>query len=520
MIGVALRAWAYFANTALWLDEILLSRNIIELPLRALLTEPLQLDQVAPRGFLLLEKAAVTAFGPSEYALRLLPFLAGLATLVLFWRLARHALEGWGVPIAVGLVAIGVPFVKYSAEVKQYGVDATAAVLLMLMALNLRGRDTSTRRLLLAGAAGLVIMWFSQAAVIVMAGMGLAATVEWALTRERRTLRVLLWTMPLWAVACALAVVAGNASMTPSTREFMQDFWRAGFFPLPHRSPSDLGWFWASAVMFFADVTLLRYQLPALFVVLALCGIAALWQRQRFVALLVVGPFVVAMVAALAQQYPFRGRLLLFLTPAALLAVGAGIDWTRRLGARLHPAVGVAAAALLLASPVAAVIRTPPPYDLEHNRTIAEYLGENHRPGDAVHVFPLSRIGLLFYGPRYGVEADEWITSVCDRDETRAYVRDVDQFRGRPRVWVLTSGARPYRMSRAAVRGYLATIGVKRNELSRPSAMFGNVTLELFDLSDAARLTAADAETFPVGPAPTDPRPGCRPWSKDPDRNR
>ena len=81
LIGVALRCRAYFAGTSLWLDEMLLSRNILELPLGALLTEPLQLDQVAPRGFLLVEKLSVLAFGPTELALRLFPFLCGIASL-------------------------------------------------------------------------------------------------------------------------------------------------------------------------------------------------------------------------------------------------------------------------------------------------------------------------------------------------------------------------------------------------------------------------------------------------------
>ena len=63
LVGVALRCLAYFGGTSLWLDEVLLARNILELPLGALLTEPLQLDQVAPRGFLLVEKISVLAFG-------------------------------------------------------------------------------------------------------------------------------------------------------------------------------------------------------------------------------------------------------------------------------------------------------------------------------------------------------------------------------------------------------------------------------------------------------------------------
>jgi hypothetical protein len=76
MLGVALRLWAYVANTSLYLDEILLTRNILDLPIRQLLSQPLLFDRVAPRGFLLVERIAVMTFGQNELALRLFPLRA------------------------------------------------------------------------------------------------------------------------------------------------------------------------------------------------------------------------------------------------------------------------------------------------------------------------------------------------------------------------------------------------------------------------------------------------------------
>ena len=66
-----------------------------------------------------------------------------------------------------------------------------------------------------------------------MGGIGLAFGVDWLVRRDRATARVLVTTMPLWATAAVVAVVAGMRSMTPATRDFMDDFWRPGFFPLP-----------------------------------------------------------------------------------------------------------------------------------------------------------------------------------------------------------------------------------------------------------------------------------------------
>ncbi len=512
LVGLALRVWAYAANVSLWLDEILLSRNIIRLPLDALLTSPLHLDQVAPRGFLLLEKLAVMTLGGNELALRLPPFLAGVAGLLLFRRLAERALDQWAAVFAVALYALAIPFIRYGAEVKQYEVDATAAILVMILALNMWERDLSTGKLLVVGLVGFAVTWFSQASVLVLAGIGLATAIRWLTARDMRSRRALFLVMPVWAAAAIIAIGVGRHSMTPSTSAFMDDFWKRGFFPLPLRASTALVWTWDTALSPFTDPALLRYRWPLLFLVVVVLGVAVLWRQRRDVALLLLCPLAVALLAATVQQYPIRGRLMVYLIPGVLVALAAGAEWIRRTVARISPALGGAAMIGLLAPPVAALAEAPPPYGLEHHQTVLAYLRSHRQVGDAIHVSPLSRIGMLFYGPRYGLRPDEWTTAICERKDTRAYLRDVDRYRGRPRLWLLTFGARPYRTARAAVQGYLGAIGVRRDLLSIPSLQFGTVTLELYDLSDSTRLGRAAAETFLVEPMPTDPAPGCRPW--------
>ena len=81
-LGALLRLWQYWPGASLWADEANLALNIIERPLGHLLG-PLDYRQVAPPGWLILEKAAVTLFGEGERALRLIPFLGGLLALPL-----------------------------------------------------------------------------------------------------------------------------------------------------------------------------------------------------------------------------------------------------------------------------------------------------------------------------------------------------------------------------------------------------------------------------------------------------
>lgn len=512
LAGIALRVWAYAAGTPLWLDEILLSTNITDLPLPDLLTEPLALDQVAPRGFLLAERAAVLILGPTERALRLFPFLCGLAGLLLFARLAWRVLERTAATIAIVLAAIAVPFLKFGAEVKQYSSDATAASLLMLLAFSLHRTDASAARLVGAGLAGFAVSWFSQTSAMMMAAIGLAFTMDWLVNRDPRTGRVLVWTMPLWAIAATLALVLGTRSMTPSTRAFMQDFWADGFFPLPFTGLSDLVWFWNSGLTVFTDPTLLRYGWPAVYVALAIAGALSLWRHRPFVGLLVFSPVLVVMAAAVAQQYPFLGRLLMFLVPSTLLAIAAGIDLCRRLAARIHPVAGMATLAGCLWMPVLALAQAPPPYDLERWHEVLAYLQQHRAPGDVIYVWPISRIGVLHYGPQFGIGPGDFVTGECHRDDVRAYLRGVDRYRGTPRLWMLGSNARVFRPARSSVAGYLKAIAHQRDSLVLPSMTFGAVSLELYDLSDPVKLAGATSDSFPVEPVPARMRPGCRPW--------
>lgn len=515
-LGIALRIWQYAFDATLWLDEIAFSRNILGLSLHDLLLRPLSYDQVAPRGFILVEKLMSLAFGPSELTLRFIPLVVSIAGVILFWRLAERMLDGVAVHFALFLYAIAIPLVKYAAEVKQYGLDAAVATVLVLLALDLRDREPTRRRLWLTGLAGFVLVWFSQTSVIVLGGLGVALGIEWLAARDRRTLLPVIITVPLWALGALLAVVAGMRSMTPSTQVFMYEFWSAGFLPWPIRPASGTSWLWTRLTELFGDRWLLRYPWPAIYVSLAALGTVALWRTRRDRALMLAGVFGMALVAAVLHQYPLFGRVAVYLIPFLLIAAAAGADWLRRAAGRYGASFGSAVMLACLVPPVSAVASAPPPYTTEDYRTVFAYLRDHRLPGDSVYVVGNAHSGAIFYGPRYGLARSDWRRGICDRNDARPFVRDVDRYRGVERLWVFSTGVRPLRVARESIRSYLGTIGTRRDSLFVPSLTLGPVALELYDLSDPNRLRAAQAESFPVQPMPTAPRPGCRDWSGPP----
>lgn len=512
VLGAALRLWQWAADGSLWLDEIVLTRNIVARSIPELLTSPLAFDQVAPLGFLAIVKATTQLFGTSERALWLIPFLCGLASLVLFRHLAERMLGGFSAILALAWFALALPLIRYSSEVKQYGIDALAAVGLTLLAFELRRRNATTRVLWLAGAAALGVIWFSQASAIVMAGLGAALAIVWLLERDRPTERVLLYTVPLWAVASALVVVLGHRSMTASTRAFMDDFWRGGFLPLP-AGLSSFSWVWDRVTSIFGDPWTLQYPLPWLFTLLAAAGVVVLWHRDRATALLCVAPLTMTLLAAIAQQYPFRSRLIVFLVPGTLLAAAAGVGWLAERAGRLRKEAAWIVLLMAVAPAAVSLVRVGLPARVDDYPPLYRYLQTHRQPGDAVLVSFLATSSAIYYGPRYGLARGDFTIGACDQTNARTFVRAVDRFRGQRRLWVLTKNVPPLHVPNEAVRTYLSTIGSRRDSVATRSAVNHQLTLELYDLSDPVRLRTASAETFPIGTMPRYPKPGCRDWS-------
>ena len=508
-LGAALRIYQYASDTSFWFDELSLVRNIVHRSEAQLATEPLKYDQVAPVGFLVAEKAISRVLGESDLAFRALLLPVGLAALVGFLFLARRLLDGYAVPFAVALFAIGAPFIRYSAEVKQYGIDMAAVIAMSLMTLRLRDPDATTRRRVAAGLLGAVLVWFSQATILILAGLGGALLLAWLLERGDRTARALRIAVPIWALACIAAVLVAHRLTSSSTKAFMDQFWRlrGGFPPWPIEKAKDLLWPWNRVRELFAEDTLLRYPAPALYAALAGIGLVLLWRRRRVGALVLLGPFAAAVFAAVAQQYPFRARLVLYLAPGFVVVVAQAAESIRALASRGHPALGLACMAALLAGPVSSLARFPPPYFVEDHKSVLAFVRDHRQPGDAVFVYPYEIEAVERYGAGYGLAPGDYEIGRCSRTDRRVFLRDVDRYRGRSRVWFIGGAVPPFQPARQTVEAYLSTIGVPRASIVVPGTRpIAPVSAILFDLSDPERLAAASAETFPfVEPPPGSP---------------
>jgi len=469
--GLAARLWQYLGNASFWIDELALVDDVLHIPLRALLVRPLPLDQIAPPAFLAALKASSVWLGAGEPALRLFPFACALASVVLFAALARRVLPPWTAVFAAAIFALLPLLISWSASVKQYSTDVAVSIAVILAALRLLAPGCRARDRIAAAAIGAAAPWLSHTAAFTVAGCG-AALAAIAIVapvggdRRRLTVAALATVVLVWAASAGAAVALSRSLLTESTRDYMARFWE----------PSLPG--------------------PEILALLVLGGFL-LARRGPRTASVLLAPVVLTLAAAAAHVYPFSGRSVLFLVPVFLLAAAeAGALLVAGIAALRVPRP--AAAALVVVPLLVAFAGNLPVYEREEMRPLLGQLAERVREGDVLYVYYGAARAFRFYAPQAGIPVSRAALGGCHRGDPRGYLREVDAFRGSPRLWVVVAHPAARLREVPGLLGYLGRIGAGRERIAETGAF-----AELYDLSDPVRLASATAEDFPVvTPAP------------------
>lgn len=309
-------------------DEAALAVNIARRGYEGLLAE-LDFGQMAPPLFLMVEEFATRAFGFNEWSLRAFPFLGAVGAIVLFPLVARRLLEGWAFTLAVAVFSVSYWPIRYSAEVKPYGVDMLVTVLWMLLAL--RWRDSERPWVWLVAMCPLALVGFGVSFPSVFVGGGAVAFMTLAGVRHGWLTRLV---QPGVVGACLLAGFVGTyrflVPASSDTASWMADYWQKAFPPTDSL---------ASAAWWFLDVLtgeLVPYPVGGEnfastgTLLCVLVGVALLLRDRRLgVLVLLLGPVALALVAGFLQKYPFGTptRLQLYLAPIFCVLAGCGLAW-------------------------------------------------------------------------------------------------------------------------------------------------------------------------------------------------
>lgn len=453
--GIVLRLVPYLVNRSLWLDESMLALNIIHRSF-AELWKPLDFNQGAPLGFLLIERLAVKLFGTGEYALRLFPLICGVISLFLFYRLSELCLSPKARLVGIGLFAVTGPLIYYSSEVKPYSNDVAVAILLSWAAMYYLPRKLHARQLAVFGLLGAVSIWLSHPAVFVLAGIAVTFLIFGTDEEERKTRMARLAILfSLWGASFAVCYFLVLRHLS-SNQSLLID-WSAAFVPWPFWSVDAAKWFAVKFVEIFRSP--LGLELGGLAALCLIAGGAFMFSRKRRELCILVLPVCLTLMAAALHKYPFSGRMILFTVPALLLLIAEGAEQIRRQIANKSAFTGACVIGLLFVYPVLFstynVLRPNAqslPFGVdaadvsaghtkEELRPVMEYIRQHRQDGDVLYVFDAAKPAFLYYAPQYHLDDMEYVLGRAWgwTQHWEDYESDFDRLSGKGRVWLLFS---------------------------------------------------------------------------------
>lgn len=478
--GVAVRLVQYLSDRPLWADEAMLTVNILSRSYRELLT-PLDYEQQAPIGFLLVVKGLTMLFGIQEYILRLFPFVASMGSLVLMAILSLDVLPYGFALLALLLFVFSAPLIYYASEVKPYALDLTVGLLLTLLSVRLfRLHATKRRRqMLVLFIIGFVGLWFSQAIVFILAAIGITGMVESVVKRDRPAFIGWFGMSLGWLVSFGLQSLLTLGQYYARYR----GVWGENYAPFPLSSMADVQWY-ANTVMevlrrpggiSFWPIGLVTFCIGAWYL-----GTT----RKRLFILLVL-PGIFALIASIMHYYPFTGRFLLFFAPVLLLCISTGywrlFSWAWRRPWILMRVLSVIMLGALMWNTVAiGIYRLQNPERFEVITPIIRYYMENRRTGDALYLYYGAAFAFDYYAQRYSIDRKDYINGIERTNDLSVYTQDLRRLNGNIRVWVLFSHI--YNWAGIDEEAYflheLDRMGYRRDEMHTDGA-----SLYLYDFS-------------------------------------
>ena len=515
ILGVVLRTIQYGLNVSLWIDEAFISLNIIDRSFLELV-QPLDYRQGAPLGFLWLEKSAVILLGTQEWVLRLVPFLASIASLLLFRSVALSLLSPIAATIALGLFALSDRLIYFAAEVKQYSSDVAIALLLLWASTRVIGKPLQWKQGVGIAALGAISLWLSHPAVFVLSGMGLTMLLTIVRQRSWLEFQKCLSIFVVWALSfisfywVTLRPLTQNEALRNS---FTQQ--HNAFMPVFPTSFSDINWYVENFFDFFYDpVGLPAVGLAALFFI---TGLILIWQQNKTTCFLLVSPICLTLLASGLHQYPFKDRLVTFLVPFGILILAEGaFSLAAEISVR-RKTIGALLIGVLFFQPIyfATLNLRYPSFFMDNSsyqrvreniRPVLAYIQENRQPGDTVYVYYAAQYAFKYYLEKFDFNElvsgqpvwpevnQDWfepalasyppqlVVGAYSRDDWSIFQSELQKIKGNERVWVLFTHVRDRRSSideEDVFLHFLDQSGIQKDSFSDVES-----SVYLYDLSD------------------------------------
>lgn len=398
---------------------------------------PLVFDQLAPAGWLLLEKVCLHLWDAFDYSLRLPSLVGGISALFLFHRFLKYSTNAWEALAGVAMMAVFPVFIQYSSMVKPYIFDVLFSVALLFSSLALlREKGQRLWGTVLYGAIGIVCIPLAFGGTLVMAGTGTLLFAASIAKKEYRWSLALIAVGIIWGLLFGTMYILIYAQDTDTISNMTGLYWTEDFAPVP-TSLRDLLWYSKTAVLNISF--LMSSRGGQLVAVIWIYGMVRIARREPWFAALLVSPVIATLLASMLELYAFNTRFILGLAPSLLLGVSSGaVGTVKRFTHR--PIAALAMLVLLGLTPIkqtATAAVQMPPFPMEEIKTNLDYLKRHYRQGDQLVMHPLAERAFVLYAERFGLsDIDYEVTTKFRRDPSCVF-SDVRMIRDMKHAWLL-----------------------------------------------------------------------------------
>lgn len=221
--------------------------------------------------------------------------------------------------------------------------------------------------------------------------------------------------------------------------------------------------------------------IDGLAIIAFIAGCVFLFKQNKRILGIILSPILLTLIAAGLHQYPFQSRLVLFLMPVAIIAIGAGTLYLYRQSH--HLALKILSVFLIAILVIPSLWESAQlmknPIEKSEIKPVIAYIKEHQQPQDLLYIYQRGIYQFKYYAEQYGYRPGDYILGVDDLDqydgknlseqEKQRYQQDLDQLRGNERVWFLFANATIPRENRF-IKAYLDQIGTELNSFHQKGA--------------------------------------------------
>lgn len=437
LLGILIRLRVYLDNRSLWVDEAHLAVNLINRSYLELL-HPLSKTQNAPIAYLWSTRFLIDIFGKSEYVLRLLPLLAGVLSLFLFYKLSLKLLNRPASIFAIAMFAFAGSLIYYSSEAKQYSAEVLCAVVVYLVVMSGVDKKPTFARIILVTLIGVLSVLFSFSSILILAGIGCLLCVSIVLEKKMKERALLIIPAIAWALSVGTYYLIFVLPVYKKA-DFLVQFQYFSFGYI-RDTGTTLAIFWSFFASIFESPWSIWFAIVLFFI-----GLIVMSIKKRIESLLLISPVLIGLIVSMFHKYPLEPRLFLFAVPIFILYISQGLggvyEFARKHISKRILLSGMAVILLTLFSGqgILAYHYLVSPPKIEEIKQPLQYYIQNKRPGDVLYVYYGAESAYLYYSELYGLSKRQIIIGHESRENWDAYLVPIDCLKGERRVWFLFS---------------------------------------------------------------------------------